>query len=107
MPIYNDRDGRNVGWEFVDGHRLIIPIPFDILEIMAVHYARGMFSGFKSTFFTNALESLIGKTLSPNSEHRRKVKPNRNRYFEAVLYLMRTTTSDAWSPCSPWTASDW
>lgn len=64
FPIQNEKVEQKTVWKFVDGYRLYMPIPFDMNELMALYYSRGMFQVFKGTSFYDSLESLVKKIRS-------------------------------------------
>jgi predicted DNA-binding transcriptional regulator YafY len=70
FPIYTDRvDGKNL-WSLLDTVKHQIPIPFSLMELMALYFGRDMLKVFRDTVFYDALESLFKKvktTLPPES----------------------------------------
>lgn len=61
FPIYTEKvDGKNL-WSLLDTMRHHIPIPFNLMEIMALHFSRDMMRVFKDTVFYDNLESLFDK----------------------------------------------
>ena len=68
FPVYNEKEGNSTLWRFVDGYRLYMPIPFDVQELMALYYSRGMFHVFKGTVFHDSLESLVKKIRNSLSQ---------------------------------------
>jgi predicted DNA-binding transcriptional regulator YafY len=61
FPIYTDRvDGKNL-WSLLDTMKHHIPIPFNLMELMALYFSRDMMKVFKDTAFYDNLESLFNK----------------------------------------------
>jgi predicted DNA-binding transcriptional regulator YafY len=61
FPVYTDRvEGRNV-WSLLDNARHSIPIPFNLPELMALYFSRGMMGVLKDTVFYDSLASLFDK----------------------------------------------
>jgi predicted DNA-binding transcriptional regulator YafY len=61
FPIYTDRvDGKNL-WSLLDTMKHHIPIPFNLMELMALYFSRDMMKVFKDTVFYDNLESLFNK----------------------------------------------
>jgi len=71
FPIYTDRiKGKNL-WSLLDTVRHEIPIPFSLMELMALYFSRDMLKVFKDTVFYDSLESLFQKiktTIPPESK---------------------------------------
>ncbi len=58
FPIYIEKvDGKNL-WSLLDTMRHHIPIPFNLMELMALYFSRDMMRVFKNTVFYDNLESL-------------------------------------------------
>ena len=68
FPIYNERvEGRSL-WSFLDNVKHQVPIPFSLMELMALYFGRDMLRVLKNTVFYESIESLFQKikaTLSP------------------------------------------
>ncbi len=64
FPIYSEKDDNETLWKFIDNYRLYIPIPFELNEIAALYYSRGMFKVFEGTAFYDSLESLVKRIRS-------------------------------------------
>lgn len=64
FPIYSEKEDQKTIWRFVDGYKHYIPIPFEINELVALYYGRGMFEVLKGTAFYDSLESLAKKIRS-------------------------------------------
>jgi len=61
FPVYTDRvDGKSV-WSLLDSARHSIPIPFNLPELMALYFSRGMMGVLKDTVFYDSLVSLFDK----------------------------------------------
>jgi predicted DNA-binding transcriptional regulator YafY len=61
FPIYTERvDGKNL-WSLLDTMKHQIPIPFNLMELMALYFSRDMMRVFKDTVFYENLESLFNK----------------------------------------------
>ena len=61
FPIYIEKvDGKNL-WSLLDTMRHHIPIPFNLMELMALYFSRDMMKVFKDTVFYDNLESLFNK----------------------------------------------
>jgi predicted DNA-binding transcriptional regulator YafY len=61
FPIYTERvDGKNL-WSLLDTMKHQIPIPFSLMELMALYFSRDMMKVFKDTVFYDNLESLFNK----------------------------------------------
>jgi predicted DNA-binding transcriptional regulator YafY len=61
FPIYTERvDGKNL-WSLLDTMKHQIPIPFNLMELMALYFSRDMMKVFKDTVFYDNLESLFNK----------------------------------------------
>ncbi len=82
FPIYNEKLEQRTVWKFMDGYKLYIPIPFEISELMAMYYSRGMFEVFKGTVFSDALESLVRKVRSSLTSETRALMEGFDGVFE-------------------------
>ncbi len=61
FPIYTERvDGKNL-WSLLDTMKHHIPIPFNLMELMALYFSRDMMKVFRDTVFYDNLESLFNK----------------------------------------------
>lgn len=70
FPIYTDKvEGKSL-WSFLDVIKHQIPIPFTLMELMALYFSSDMMKVFRGTVFYESLESLFKKvrtTLPPES----------------------------------------
>jgi len=68
FPLYSEKiDGKSL-WLFLETARHSIPIPFNLTELMALYFSRGMMGVLKDTVLYDSLESLFDKikaTLLP------------------------------------------
>jgi predicted DNA-binding transcriptional regulator YafY len=68
FPLYSEKiDGKSI-WSLLDTATKNIPIPFNLTELMALYFSRGMMGALKDTVFYDSLESLFAKiktTLTP------------------------------------------
>ena len=68
FPLYSEKiDGKSM-WSFIETARHSIPIPFNLTELMALYFSRGMMGVLKDTVLYDSLESLFDKikaTLPP------------------------------------------
>ena len=61
FPIYTERaDGRSF-WTVLETARQSVPLPFNLTELMALYFSRGLMRMLKGTVFYDSLESLFGK----------------------------------------------
>ena len=61
FPVYTERvAGKNV-WSLLDTAKHSIPIPFNLPELMALYFSRGMMGVLKDTVFYDSLVSLFDK----------------------------------------------
>ena len=70
FPIYTERVEKKSLWSVLDTLKHQIPIPFNLMELMALYFGLDMIKVFKGTFFYDSLESLFQKietTLPPES----------------------------------------
>lgn len=68
FPVYNEREDNKSLWSLIDSAKHLIPVPFNVTELMALYFSRDMLKTLKDTLFHDALESLFQKvktTLSP------------------------------------------
>ena len=64
FPVYTDKAaGKNV-WSLLDAAKHSIPIPFNLPELMALYFSRGMMGALKDTVFYDSLVSLFDKIKS-------------------------------------------
>ena len=64
FPVYTDKAaGKNV-WSLLDAARHSVPIPFNLPELMALYFSRGMMGALKDTVFYESLVSLFDKIKS-------------------------------------------
>ena len=72
FPIYTERvDGKSL-WLFLDTVKHHFPIPFNLTELMALHFSRDALKVLQGTVFYDSLESLFQKvrtTLPPESKN--------------------------------------
>lgn len=72
FPVYNERVGNKSLWSLLDSAKHLIPVPFNVTELMALYFSRDMLKTLKNTIFYDALESLFQKvktTLPPEYLH--------------------------------------
>jgi len=72
FPVYNERVGNKSLWALFDSAKHLIPVPFNVTELMALYFSRDMLKTLKETIFYDALESLFQKvktTLPPEYLH--------------------------------------
>ncbi len=68
FPIYTDRVEGKSRWSLLETAKKNIPIPFNLAELMALYFSRGMMKILKDTVFYDSLQSLFDKikaTLAP------------------------------------------
>jgi predicted DNA-binding transcriptional regulator YafY len=67
LPIYDERDGREKRWKFIDGFTRQLPPPFTLSEIMALYFARALSRPLKGTPVHDPLDAAFQKiaTLLP------------------------------------------
>ncbi len=68
FPIYTDRPEGKSRWSLLETAKKNIPIPFNLAELMALYFSRGMMKILKDTVFYDSLQSLFDKikaTLAP------------------------------------------
>ncbi|MGH9322502.1 MAG: helix-turn-helix transcriptional regulator [Vicinamibacteria bacterium] len=71
LPIYDERDGREKRWKFVDGFTRQLPPPFTLSEIMALYFARALSKPLKGTPVHDPLDAAfrkIGSLLPPETK---------------------------------------
>ena len=68
FPLYSEKiDGKSM-WSVLETAKHSIPIPFNLTELMALYFSRGMMGVLKDTVLYDSLESLFDKiktTLPP------------------------------------------
>lgn len=72
FPVYNERVDNKSRWALIDSAKHLIPVPFNVTELMALYFSRDMLKTLKETIFYDALESLFQKvktTLPPEYLH--------------------------------------
>jgi predicted DNA-binding transcriptional regulator YafY len=68
FPVYTERKHNRSYWSLLESAKQHIPIPFSIMELMALYFSRDMLKILKDTHFYDSLESLFQKikaTLAP------------------------------------------
>ncbi len=61
FPIYTEKvEGKSL-WSLLDSAKNSIPIPFNLAELMALYFSRGMMKTLKNTVFHDSLETLFAK----------------------------------------------
>jgi proteasome accessory factor B len=67
LPIYDERDGREKRWKFVDGFTRQLPPPFTLSEVMALYFARALTRPLRGTPVHDPLDAAFKKigTLLP------------------------------------------
>ena len=61
FPIYTEKvEGKSL-WSLLDSAKHSIPIPFNLAELMALYFSRGMMKVLKDTVFYESLETLFEK----------------------------------------------
>jgi predicted DNA-binding transcriptional regulator YafY len=67
LPIYDERDGREKRWRFVDGFTRQLPPPFTLSEVMALYFARALTRPLRGTPVHDPLDAAFKKigTLLP------------------------------------------
>lgn len=61
FPIYTDKTQGKSLWSLLDTAKHNIPIPFNLTELIALYFSRGMMKVLKDTVFYDSLESLFEK----------------------------------------------
>jgi predicted DNA-binding transcriptional regulator YafY len=72
FPIYTENVEGRSRWSLLDAAKHNIPIPFNLAELMALYFSRGMMKTLKNTVFYDSLKSLFEKiktTLPPEYIH--------------------------------------
>ena len=67
IPIYDERDGKEKRWKFVEGFKNKIPPPFSLTELMALYFARALIKPLNGTPIHKSVETAFKKiaTLLP------------------------------------------
>jgi predicted DNA-binding transcriptional regulator YafY len=68
FPVYTERKNKKNYWSLMASAKNLIPIPFNITELMALYFSSDMLKMLKNTLFYDSLESLFEKikaTLPP------------------------------------------
>jgi predicted DNA-binding transcriptional regulator YafY len=61
LPIYDERDGREKRWKFVDGFTRQLPPPFTLTEVMALYFARTLVRPLEGTPIHESLDAAFKK----------------------------------------------
>jgi len=61
FPIYTEKKEGKSQWSLLDTAKKNIPIPFNLAELMALYFSRGMMKVLRDTVFYDSLESLFEK----------------------------------------------
>jgi len=61
FPVYNERVANKSTWSLLESAKHLIPVPFNVTELMALYFSRDMLKALKDTVFYDALESLLLK----------------------------------------------
>lgn len=61
FPVYTERHHNKSYWSLLDSAKHVIPVPFSIMELMALYFSRDMLKILKDTHFHDSLESLFQK----------------------------------------------
>jgi len=61
FPVYTERVEGKSRWSLLETAKQNIPIPFNLAELMALYFSRGMMKILKNTVFYDSLESLFEK----------------------------------------------
>jgi predicted DNA-binding transcriptional regulator YafY len=61
FPIYDERSGREKLWKFVDGFKSRIPPPFNLVELMALYFARALCRPLEGTAIHESLQEAFSK----------------------------------------------
>ena len=70
FPLYSEKDGHKSRWNFVEGYKFHLPVPFTVTELMSLYFYRDVLGVFKGTVFYDSLNELFRKvksTLPPES----------------------------------------
>ena len=67
IPIYDDRDGKEKRWKFVEGFKNRIPPPFTLAELMSLYFARSLLKPLSGSPIQQSIETIFDKiaTLLP------------------------------------------
>jgi len=61
FPFYTEQKEGKSQWSLMDSARQNIPIPFNLTELLALYFSRGMMKVLRNTVFYDSLESLFEK----------------------------------------------
>ncbi|MBI1893791.1 MAG: HTH domain-containing protein, partial [Candidatus Rokubacteria bacterium] len=64
FPLTDLRDGKRSRWQFVEGYRSKLPVPFTLTELLALHWGRDLLVPFRGTPVRDALGSALEKIRS-------------------------------------------
>ncbi len=64
LPIYEERDGREKRWKFVDGFTRQLPPPFTLSEVIALYFARALARPLKGTPVHDPIDAAFRKIAS-------------------------------------------
>lgn len=70
FPLYSEKAGHKSRWDFVEGYKFQLPVPFAVTELMSFYFYRDILRIFKDTVFYESLDELflkIRSTLPPES----------------------------------------
>ena len=104
FPLYTEKiDGKSM-WSVLETAKHSIPIPFNLTELMALYFSRGMMGVLKDTKRYGELRDMIGRiseaaiqkkiveivyyAMSRKKETRRKVAPYKIWFFDGTFYLI-------------------
>lgn len=61
VPIYDERDGKEKRWKFVEGFKTRVPVPFSLTELMALYFARTLCRPLEPTPIYQSLQEAFKK----------------------------------------------
>ena len=64
FPLADFRDGKRSRWQFVEGYRSKLPVPFTLTELLALHWSRDLLAPTPGTPLRDALDSALAKIRS-------------------------------------------
>jgi len=64
FPLYDAPDGKRSRWQFVEGYRSSLPVPFTLTELLALHWSRDLLAPIPGTPLRDALDNSLGKIRS-------------------------------------------
>ncbi|MBW2172942.1 MAG: transcriptional regulator [Deltaproteobacteria bacterium] len=70
FPLYSEKDGNKSLWNFIEGYKFHLPVPFTVTELMGLYFYRDILRIFKETVFYESMDELFRKvkaTLPPES----------------------------------------